>query len=247
MATNIPCGRIHLLDWGTYPFDVDDDVPAKPHYFLPLEDGQFRDLSSRRVTGLDRVYTYLVADRSDALLGELAPKPSLTQGDWLSDSWRVFLDLDEAKRFGDLLYQKRHSVCIFTCPTVVFPTDDHYILVLDLNTRTPFSVIRRQFEAGLDYPRTVGKVGKLLTRAGLGPEPCRRYLKGIVSQARFSSEGLRFDEAAKPHCLGHSRSYVNKCKPRGGRDGLEAVAARPDVAEWLPQIWDISEEHYRQL
>lgn len=225
-------------------------MPVSPHYFIPLEDGHLKDLSKTKILRHSAIYTYLVADRTrGAIRRNASPlKPVLTKDDWFTDSWRVYLHLDEAKRFGDLLYQTRRSVRIFTCPTVMFQTDDHYILVLDLNTRTPFSTFYEMFKDGRAYPRTVGGVGRLLSAAKKKQDdPPRLYLTGVVSREQFSIEGLQFDEATKPYCLGYSRSYVPATRGKGGRWTVAKVAARLDAAKWLPQIWDVSEEYCRQL
>ncbi|MDO9468582.1 MAG: hypothetical protein Q7J36_14885 [Thiobacillus sp.] len=150
-SPSIPSGGLLLNYTPPDPFEEGDDCAYDPHYFSPLADWHLKDMAKHRIVEVVVANLYMLGSRQKNAVPRQPPEtqtaPALTKDDWFVNAEQVYLTLDEAKRQGDARYKSGRLVRIYTCPALVFITDEHYFPVLDLNPRSHMSLLRKAFSS----------------------------------------------------------------------------------------------------
>lgn len=251
MPAPIPCGGLLLNYIPPDPLEEGDDCAYDPHYFSPLADWHLQDMAKHRIVGVMAANLYVLGVRLKNAVPRKPPEaqttPALTKDDWFVNPEQIYLTLDEAKRQGDARYKSGRLVRIYACPALVFITDEHYFPVLDLNTSKPFAGLHHLVvEEGGGLPKTVGKLGKLLTAAERNQADGQVFLRGVIAKEQVEYEGLSLDTARKLSCLAYTRRYVKARQPAGGVQAPESTptkARRQEEAKWVMGSWDVSDAY----
>lgn len=217
-------------------FGGDEAVTPAPHYFSPLADWHLKNLANRAIVEAKAAYLYLAVDR-----------PKNAVNGWYVTGEKVYLTLDEAKQHGESRYKVGHMVRVYTCPALVFITDEHYFPVLDLNTPNPFSGLHRLVvdERG-GLPKTIGKLAKLLAATERSQGHWQWFLTGVMAKEHLEFEGLALDTVRKPSCLAYTRQHVKIRRTARGvplPESTPAKARRQEEAKWVRGSWEVSDEY----
>ncbi len=251
MPAPIPFGGLLLNCPPPSPIEEGDDCAYDPHYFFPLSDWHLQDMANHRIVEVVVANLYVLGSRQKNAVPrqprENQPTSALTKDDWFVNAEQVYLTLDEAKRQGDARYKSGRRVRIYTCPAMVFITDEHYFPVLDLNASKPFAGLHYLVvEEGVGLPKTVGKLGKLLAAAERKQAKGQVFLKGVIAKEQVEFEGLSLDTVRKPSCLAYTRQHVKIRRPAGSPQEPELnpdKVARHEKAKWVMGSWEVSDAY----